>query len=337
MKDAAAAVLVCAIEGREISAPERRFFESIPVSGVTLFGRNIDQENQPAVSKLVSELQRLRPSYAPDLVIAIDQEGGRVARLKAPFPNRGPAMHLASEMPEPEGLGHIRSYGAEVGSALKSLGINVNFAPVVDVLSEPENHAIGDRAFGTDPHSVTDRAEAFLDGLQSTGVKGCLKHFPGQGDAKVDTHVGTALVKAPLSLLEDRELVPFRSLLPKSPMVMIAHCIYPALAPVEASRSPDVMKDLLRQKLGYQGVIVSDDMTMGAIPQDEKAWQAVLIEAVYAGADMLLVCRHLERFRLAHEALSREAQAKPSFANRLTEAANRVMSLRKTLPSSFGL
>lgn len=334
MKDAAAAVLVCAIEGREISAPERRFFESIPVSGVTLFGRNIDQENQPAVGTLVTELQSLRPSSAPDLVIAIDQEGGRVARLKAPFPNRGPAMHLASGMPVPEALGLIQSYGAEVGSALRRLGINVNFAPVVDVLSEPENHAIGDRAFGTAPQSVMDRAEAFLDGLQSTGVKGCLKHFPGQGDAKVDTHVGTAVVKAPLSLLEERELMPFRTLLPKAPMVMIAHCIYPALAPVEASRSPHVMGDLLREKLGYQGVIVSDDMTMGAIPQDEKAWQAVLVEAVYAGADMLLVCRHLERFRLAHEALAREAQSKPFFARRLTEAANRVMTLRKSLPRS---
>ncbi len=331
MKDAAATVLVCAIEGREISAPEREFFESVPVSGVTLFGRNIDQENQDAVRTLVTDLQRLRPASSPDLVIAIDQEGGRVARLKAPFPNRGPAMQLASGSPAPEALDLIQSYGAEVGSALRRLGINVNFAPVVDVLSEPENHAIGDRAFGTDPYAVMDRAEAFLNGLQSTGVKGCLKHFPGQGDAKVDTHIGTAVVRAPLSVLEKRELTPFRTLLPKAPMVMIAHCIYPALAPVEASRSPDVMENLLRRKLGYQGVIVSDDMTMGAIPQDEKGWQAVLVEAVYAGADMLLICRHLERFRLAHEALTREAQSKPSFASRLTEAANRVMALRRSL------
>ena len=333
MKDTAAAVLVCAVEGRELSPAERQFFQTVAVSGVTLFGRNIDQDNHSDVRLLVNDLQRLRPPSTPDLVIAIDQEGGRVARLKAPFPNRGPAMSLARDLADQDAQKVIRTYGSEVGFALSRLGINVNFAPVVDVLSEPDNQAIGDRAFGTDARSVILRGEAYLDGLQSTGVKGCLKHFPGQGDAKVDTHIGTAVVKAPLPVLEERELAPFRALLHKSPMVMIAHCIYPALAPEEASRSPVIMQGLLRNRLQYKGVIVSDDMTMGAIPQDEKAWQAVLVEAIHAGADMLLVCRHLDRFRLAYEALAREAQVSVSFGRRLTEAANRVVSLRKTLPS----
>lgn len=332
MKDAAAAVLVCAVEGRQLSLSERQFFESVAVSGVTLFGRNIDQDNHSAVRLLVNDLQQLRPPSTPDLVIAIDQEGGRVARLKAPFPNRGPAIGLAPGLADLDARNDIKGYGAEVGQALTRLGINVNFAPVVDVLSEPANLAIGDRAFGTDARSVILRGEAFLDGLQSTGVKGCLKHFPGQGDAKVDTHIGTAVVHSPAATLEQRELAPFRALLHKAPMVMIAHCIYPAFAPEEASRSPIIMQEILRKRLQYEGVIVSDDMTMGAIPQDEKEWQAILVEAVRAGADMLLVCRHLERFRLAHEALTREAKSSESFAMRLTEAANRVLCLRKTLP-----
>lgn len=338
MKDAAAAVLVCAVEGRSLTQSERDFFERIPVSGITLFGRNIDHDRPQDVLALIHEIQTLRSSAAPEAIIAIDQEGGRVARLKPPFPNQGPAMKLASGLATAQALDHLRAYGLQVGSALKSLGINVNFAPVLDILTEPENTAIGDRAFGTHAAEVISRAGAFLGGLQRSGVKGCLKHFPGQGDAKVDTHVGRAVVEAPRPLLEERELAPFRALLPVAPMVMIAHCIYPALAPEEASRSPAIMEGLLREKLDYKGVIVSDDMTMGAIPQDEKAWQDAIVEAVQAGADMVLVCRHLERFRLAHEALMDAARKSPSMAKRLEIAAQRVRHLRTTLlkcPQSY--
>ncbi len=331
MKDAAAQVLVCAVEGQTLSTAERQFFSRVPISGITVFGRNIDQADQGKVSNLILECQRLRPSGSPALVVAIDQEGGRVARLKPPFPNQGPAMLLAGGLKDKSALLSIEAYGFELGAALKALGININFAPVLDILTEPTNHAIGDRSFGTTVDTVTLRAGAFLDGLQASGIKGCLKHFPGQGAAKVDTHVGSAVVDVSASVFTDRELSPFRTLLKAAPMIMIAHCIYPAFSPKEASRSPEIMQELLRDNLGYQGVIVSDDMTMGAIPQDEQTWRDAIIESIQSGADMLLICRHLERFRLAYETLTHAARRSSTFAERLEAAARRVLVLRQSL------
>ena len=331
MKDAAAQVLVCAVEGKTLSTAERQFFSRVAVSGITIFGRNIEQTDQGKVSDLILECQSLRPPGSPPLVIAVDQEGGRVARLKPPFPNQGPAMLLAGGLNDKSALLSIESAGFELGAALKDLRINVNFAPVLDILTEPTNHAIGDRSFGNTVDAVTLRAGAFLNGLQSSGIIGCLKHFPGQGAAKVDTHVGSAVVDLPASVLNNRELSPFRALLKAAPMVMIAHCIYPAFSPKEASRSPEIMQELLRKKLAYEGVIVSDDMTMGAIPQDEKTWQNAIIESIQSGADMLLICRHLERFQLAYETLTQAARRSSTFAERLEDAAQRVLVLRQTL------
>jgi beta-N-acetylhexosaminidase len=230
-------------------------------------------------------------------------------------------------------LAQIRGIAQDVGSELASLGINVNFAPVCDVLTEATNTSIGDRAFGVTPDSVTSRAGSFLEGLHEAGVLGCLKHFPGQGAATVDTHVGGATVALTRHELEQTHLPPFRSLLPFAPMVMISHCIYPALGPGEASSSKAIITGLLKDELGYNGVVVSDDMNMGAVPQDPAHWQDAIINSVAAGVDMVLVCRHLERYELAHEALTREASRSSAFRERLEDAASRMTSMRKHLRS----
>lgn len=328
--DPSATVLVGAIEGQNLTEEERRFFAQTPLSGVTLFGRNIDQDHHDKIRDLIADLSRLQPHAAPPLMIAVDQEGGRVARFRGRAPNDGPALDLVGGLSTPSALGDLHQYGARVGRYLAHLGINVNFAPVLDVLSDKTHNAIGDRAFGRSPDTVTQRAEAFLDGLLSTGVMGCLKHFPGQGDATVDTHLGAAVVDLDRPSLEREAIAPFRSLVSKSPMVMIAHCVYPALDPLPASQSRAIMHDLLRVEMGYQGVIVSDDMTMGAVPQDENDWRESILAAIHGGADMLLVCRHVERMRLAYETLTQAAKRSPETARRLEEAALRVLHLRRS-------
>ncbi len=328
--DDASAVLVCAVEGLSLTAAEEDFFRSEQPAGLTLFRRNIPQDDWHRVSGLIT---RLQSQSQTTLMVAIDQEGGRVSRMPAGFPNRGPAQALFGGASDDVSCKSLEDYGREIGLALRSVGINVNFAPVLDILSEPTNIAIGDRVFGTTPEDVCLRAGAWLTGLHSTGVMGCLKHFPGQGDAKVDTHEGAAVIDLPRDTLDRRELVPFRALTGKSPMVMIAHCIYPSLSSVEASRSPQIIGSLLRGEMRYDGVVVSDDMNMGAIAQDEKSWQAALVQAISAGVDMLLVCRHLERCVLALEALRREAARSKSFADRLRDAAQRVGKLRSRLVS----
>jgi beta-N-acetylhexosaminidase len=332
---AAGAVLVCAVDGLSLTDAERTFFREVAPSGVTLFGRNIPGQYRD-VAALTRELQDTRPAGAPSLVVAIDQEGGRVARIKAPELDPGPAQRLADGRHDAAGLAEVRSVAEGMGRALRAVGINVDFAPVADVLTEPTNTAIGDRVLGTEPEPATLRAGAFLDGLAAAGVAGCLKHFPGQGNAKVDTHHGGAVVDVPRELLERRELVPFQRLVARAPMVMISHCIYPALDTIEASRSERIMQGLLRATLGFRGVIVSDDMNMGAIPQDEKVWQEAIVEALVAGADMLLVCKHLERYRLAHEALTAAAARSAVCARRLEAAATSMYTLRRGLAGAAG-
>lgn len=328
MLDHAGAVLVCAVEGTVLTDAEREFLGR--TSGVTLFAWNVPEDHARLLD-LTTSLQACRSAGAPPLVIAIDQEGGRVRRLKAPFPNAGPAMGLAGGKDDLSALNEIRAIAHDMAARLLRLGVNVDFAPCVDILTEATNTAIGDRAFGMDAKTVAKRAGAFMAGLHDAGVLGCLKHFPGQGDAKVDTHLGSAVVDLPIKQLMEREVAPFAALIEQAPMVMVAHCIYPQWAAEEASRSPRIMQGLLRRELGFGGVIVSDDMLMGAVPQDEQAWQDAIIETVAAGADMVLVCRHLERAKLAHAALKREAARHPAFAARLEDAALRMLALRQHL------
>lgn len=329
MRDAASAVLVAAVEGLVLTPEEETFFREESPAGVTLFKRNIPQDDYGKLSALTAALQATRLPGQPPLVIAIDQEGGRVARIGPPFPNDGPALRLAAGGIDSVDLELIKTYGSRVGAELARLGVNINFAPVVDIFTEPSNVAIGDRCFGATVDQVSLRAGAFLRGLQSKSVLGCLKHFPGQGDARVDTHEGTAVINVSLQTLLARELEPFRRLLPESKMVMISHSIFPALCEREASRSEVIIMDWLRTRLGFQGVVVSDDMNMGALPQEIAAWKSALIDAVAAGCDMLLVCRHLERCKVALLALREESAKSPAFKQRLEDAATRVTHLRQ--------
>lgn len=330
----AAAVLVGAIEGLQASSDELAFFRHHRLAGLTLFRRNIPEPWQQ-LGQLNKTLQANQDAAAPPLLIAIDQEGGRVARIRqAGFPEHGPALDLQGGRSDTAALAAIAAYGQTLGAALASVGVNANFAPCSDVWTRDSNTAIGDRAFAREARSAATRAGAFLRGMQGAGVLGCLKHFPGQGDAGADTHEQGTVIDRSLAELEARELIPFRALLAEAPMVMVAHCIYPQLSAKEASRAPEIMDTLLRQRLGYQGVIVTDDMNMGAIPQSDQAWESALIEAILAGADMLLVCRHLERMERAVTALHHEAKKSPAFAARLDQAATRVLHLRRRLKVS---
>ncbi len=326
----AGVVLMGALETTALSLEESSFFSSAGFSGVTLFGRNIP-EHVPSVANLNRSVHALASDPDVPMLIAVDQEGGRVRRLQEPFPNHGPALQLADGEQTPAALAEVLAYASSVGTALANWGFNVDFAPVVDVLSNPQNPVIGDRAFGRDPAAVSLRAGAFLTGLQAAPVIGCLKHFPGHGDAAVDTHLGTAIVDADETTLLRREVRPFIELMGETKMIMVAHCIYPAWSNVPASCSPEIMQDLLRRRLGFRGVIVTDDMNMHAIPQDEPSWKQAIVDAIAAGADLLLVCRHMERCRWAYEALQQQAAASPAFAKRLEDAAQRVLSLRRYL------
>ena len=324
----ASSLLMAALEGPSLTDKERECFKRVRPAGVTLFKRNLAQ-SPSQIRSLIKDIQATRAKGAPPLLIAIDQEGGRVSRL-SDVVDLGPPMELFPGVSEGS-LSSLKDYGFKLGSALKELGINLNFAPVLDVLSRESNLAIGDRSFSRDPKEAHLRAGAFLHGMQKAGIYGCLKHFPGQGDAPGDTHLDSFSIDASWETLQNRELVPFMALLKDCPFVMSSHCVYESLSDKPASLSKEVLKDLLRDRLGYEGLVVSDDMNMKAIPQSSEGFSQAISSSVLAGNDLILVCQGLSRIEMAAEALCALAQREPLFQEIVTQKAAKILAIRKTL------
>jgi beta-N-acetylhexosaminidase len=325
----AGAVILAALEGTALTAEEKSCFQEATPAGFTLFRRNLAPEFA-SVRSLNRELQSLHLTLP--MMIAIDQEGGRVARLRSPFPLIGPALEMAEGGRDEAALLTLKNHGFVQGASLLGLGVNANFAPVLDILTREENVAIGDRCFARDAEGVTLRAGAYLRGLNDSGVLSCVKHFPGQGDASLDTHESGTVISLSYEELWDRELVPFRALLSETPMLMISHVLYSALDPAHpASLSSAIMEGLVRGRLAYKGVIVTDDMNMKAIDQAREPWCEAVLSSIAAGADLVLVCRELERYCWAVEAIDRELRRSPAFEKRWQEARRRVSELRSRL------
>lgn len=284
--------------------------------GVILFARNVESASQ------VRDLNaRLRVAGGDGLPIGVDQEGGRVARLaKAGLPD-GPTARSLAAGGDP---GAARRRGRETGAALADLGFTIDFAPVLDVDTNPDSPVIGDRSYGPDPAVVTAFGREAALGLMEGGVHACGKHFPGHGDAALDSHRDLPTVAHDEARLERVELAPFVALCGLLPAIMTAHVRFPALDPaVPATLSEPIVTGLLKGRLGFAGVVVSDDLEMGAIADRYGPDEAAVL-AVLAGVDLLLFCHRRERWEAAHAALVREAEASPAFRARLMDAARRV-------------
>jgi beta-N-acetylhexosaminidase len=210
---------------------------------------------------------------------------------------------------------------------LALLGFNLNFAPVADVHSNPQNPIIGDRAFSSDPRVVIEMCQAYLDGLEPRGVAGCIKHFPGHGDTDLDSHLALPIVRHDLERLRRVELRPFRELSKRANLVMTAHVLFEALdATCPATQSPQVCTELLRKEFGYRGVLVSDDLEMKALA-DRASVEENAVTTLLAGSDLLLICSDTEWQARARQALCEEAGRSPSFKARVTEAWTRSRAL----------
>jgi beta-N-acetylhexosaminidase len=312
------------IPGPVLEADTRRTLEQLHIGGVVLFRRNA--ANPAQIAALTGAVHAL-PS-AP--LVAIDHEGGRVVRLNEPF-TQFPAAAVV-------GRGGDSAVAFQIGQAmaeeLSSVGIDLNFAPVLDVHSNPANPIIGDRAFGSDPALVTAMGIALMRGLLAGGVIPCGKHFPGHGDTEKDSHVELPTVRRSRAELERTELPPFRAAIAANiPMVMTAHVLYPALdveRPATVSRT--ILTDLLRTELGFSGVIVSDDLEMRAM-SDHGDIGAAAVASVDAGADALLVCQDLAKAEHAVEAIEGAVSEGVLDRQRISAAADRVQRLRDYQPS----
>lgn len=284
--------LMIDLSGPALTPDERALLAERRVAGVCLFGRNVRDRYQ--VADYVAELRDLA---GDDLVVAVDQEGGGVVRLfDVPVPPAAMALGAADD---PD---LTRRVAAAAARGLRALGVNLDFAPVADVNSNPANPVIADRSFGSEPDLVARHVAAFVAGLQSEGVGATLKHFPGHGDTDVDSHLDLPTVARPLEELRRVELPPFAAgVRAGAAAVMSAHIVVPALDPeLPSTLSPAALRGLLREELGFDGVIVTDALDMRAI-SDRWPAPVAAVMALAAGADVPLtlgpVRQHVETLR----------------------------------------
>lgn len=290
------------------------------VHGVILFGRNVETAEQTA--ELVAELKR---AAGRPLLVAIDQEGGRVARLRA--------KQGFTELPPMRAIGEAGdaelafAVGRLLGDELRAVGVDQDYAPVVDVDTNPANPVIGDRSFSRDPEVVARLGAALAKGLQAAGVAACAKHFPGHGDTSQDSHRDLPRLPHALERLEAVELLPFRALAEAGvASVMTAHVVFEALDARRPATLSRAVMQLLRTRLGFGGCAISDDLEMNAVAGHFPLEESVP-GALAAGVDALLVCHHAE---VQHRAidLAREAVEQGRVSReRLAEATARVATL----------
>ena len=294
-------VMIIGFDGTTVDADLRQMIAEYHVGGVILFARNVQSPAQ--VAELTNELQSIaRESGHPGLFVAVDQEAGRVARLTdatgfTEFPS---AMALtATGNPQ-----NARRVAAAMAAEMRAVGINVDFAPDLDVNNNPSNPVIGIRSFSSDPAKVAEYGIAFANGLQENGVLAFGKHFPGHGDTGVDSHIDLPLVPHDRTRLDQIELVPFKAAIEADLAgIMSAHVTFPAIDAtpgLAATLSRPVLTGLLRNKLGYDGLIVTDSLEMGALAANGYPPPVGAPLALAAGADLLLFNRdhamHYEAF-----------------------------------------
>ena len=335
-------LLIGSLPGMTITPELRSLAREFSLGGVILFARNIEAPEQ--VAELAHDLQSLATD-AP-LWVSVDQEGGRVARLRAPF-TVWPPMATLGRSGDVELAGR---FAAALAAELRAVGITLDYAPVLDIHTNPKNPIIGDRALGEEADVVARMGVAIVRALQAGGVAACGKHFPGHGDTSVDSHLDLPLVEHPPDRIRRVECVPFREAIAAGvEFIMTAHVLMPAFDEERpATLSPRVVQALLRDELRFPGVILSDDLEMKAIARDYSVPDAA-VQAVTAGCDGLLVCSgdvgvqaetlealvHAEEdrripFTRLDDALTRQRRAKERFLTALV-APGRPKILRQVL------
>ncbi|MFE9647834.1 glycoside hydrolase family 3 protein [Streptomyces sp. NPDC006365] len=298
----------------------RRLGEGL--ASVGLFGRNIASPDQ--LASLTAQLRAERD----DVLVAIDEEGGDVTRLEVRTGSSFPGNHALGAVDD---VALTREVAAELGRRLAACGVNLNWAPSADINSDPGNPVIGVRSFGADASLVARHTAAYVGGLQSAGVAACAKHFPGHGDTAVDSHHALPRIDAELSVLQARELAPFRAAIEAGTRaVMTAHILVPALDPERpATLSPRILTGLLREEMGYDGLIVTDGMEMQAVAGTYGIERGSVL-AIAAGADAICVGGGLaddETVLRLRDALVAAVRSGELAEERLADAAARVRAL----------
>ncbi|MBP5448592.1 MAG: glycoside hydrolase family 3 protein [Spirochaetales bacterium] len=311
----------------KVSSEMKKCYRSYPAGGICVFLKNIDNPTQ--LHKFVNDFRSLNPN----ILFSIDEEGGRISRIaenpKFDVPHFEPMLTLTEGKTPDEAAAIGQNVGQKIGKYLKEYGFDIDFAPVADVNTNPNNIVIGNRAFGSDPTIAACAVSGVLAGLAENGIVGCLKHFPGHGDTTGDTHEGYVRTDKTCEQLANCEMIPFRAgIQAGAKMVMTAHIAVPNVTGEEqlpSTLSGTILQDKLRGELGFDGVIVSDAMSMGAIHNEYSSGEAA-VKAFLAGCDILLMpFDYIEAYQTVLEAVKNGTISE----SRLNESVKRIMKLKK--------
>jgi len=314
-------LLIVGFDGTEMTPRLSSLLRRLQPAGVILFARNIKTPEQ--TWRLLRDCQKC---VSTPLFTCVDLEGGNVDRFREVL---GPAPS-AAEVFDTGDRKLFRKHGQLIGENCRALGFNVDFAPVLDLAFEASRSVLSFRVVSARPRETAAYAREFLAGLRAAGVLGCGKHFPGLGEGKLDSHHALPVIEKPLKKLWAEDLLPYRQLRTQLPMVMVAHAAYPQVThdQTPASLSKLWITDILRKRIGYRNLIVSDDLEMGGVLAAAPVGQAA-VEHVRAGGDLLLICRHEDHIAQAYEELVNATERDPKFARRADEAARRVLAIKK--------
>ncbi|QIB69696.1 glycoside hydrolase family 3 protein [Aminipila butyrica] len=308
-----------------ITEADSQIMESLkqyPIGGIVIFQKNILSPAQ--LTDFINEMNQ--QSKTP-LFVSIDEEGGPVSRIansKGFDVTTYESMESIGQTGERE---NAQQVGFTIGSYLKKYGFNVDFAPVADVNTNPENVVIGNRSFGSDPALVAKMVTAEIDGLHEAGIMSCVKHFPGHGDTKGDTHRGFVSMEKTWEELKECELIPFIKASKQTDMVMISHITVPNITAdgLPSSLSSEMIEGKLRKELAYNGVVITDSMAMGAIAQEYTSSEGA-VKAILAGADIVLMP---ENFAEAYHGVYDAVKAGTISEKRVDESVLRILSLKE--------
>lgn len=314
------------ISGHTLTPDEVKFITQNDIGGVILFDRNIKDPEQ--LHTLCTQIQNLRhnqPSKLP-LFISIDMEGGRVLRLKAPF-TKWPALAKIGQL---NSTSVAFQFAHSMGDELRAVGINLDFAPCVDIFTNPQNKVIGDRSLSSDAETVSRLASALVRGYIKAHVLPCAKHFPGHGNTLVDSHDDLPVEEADLALLQERELQPFKKVFrARLDMVMTAHIRFSKIDSVwPVTLSEKFLKDILRNDLRYRGLVISDDLDMKALSKNYDV-KEIPVRALKAGCDLLLYCNNPSSPPLGLEAVRKALASDSDLSKQAQQSLVKLTELKK--------
>jgi beta-N-acetylhexosaminidase len=314
-------LLIVGFEGTQMTPRLSSLLTRLQPAGVILFARNIKSAEQ--TWRLLRDCQNC---VSTRLFTCVDLEGGRVDRLRDLL---GPTP-AAADVFSSSDRKLFRRHGQLIGENCRALGFNVDFAPVLDLAFKASRSVMSSRVVSADPRETVAYARAFLAGLRAVGMLGCGKHFPGLGEGRLDSHHELPAIEKPLKKIWAEDLLPYRRLRAQLPMVMISHAAYPMVTKdrTPASLSRVWITDILRKRIGFRNLIVSDDLEMGGVLSAAPVGQAA-VEFVRAGGDLCLVCHREAYIAQAYDALVRAAERDQKFAQRVTESAGRVLAFKK--------